>query len=485
MFGAIKSWFGAKPEPKRFTATDVNRLMRQVMARYDAAQTTADNRRHWANADALSADAANSAEVRRILRNRARYEISNNSYARGIIDTIANDIIGTGPRLRTSTGDRELDRATRGGFDEWMQSVELPQKLRSLVRAWYGDGEGLASILDTDFGASEVGLDVIPFECDRLTSQGRGLAFGIDHVDGIELDRAGRPVGYWILPNHPGSASGAFGEPNFYLAPSVLHLFTADRPEQHRGIPKIAPALPLFAMLREFTLATLDAAKAAAYFTAILHTQGPASATEGVEVSALDEIEVTRNMMTTLPEGWDMRQFAAEHPNGTYAEFTRCVLREIARCLSVPYNVAAGDSSDYNYASGRLDHQTYFKSIRVARSEVVRTILDPLFRRWVRDAAMLPQNDGMQDVLHWRHKWIWDGHEHVDPLKEANATAKRLETRQETLADHFAGEGEDWEEQVEQMATERKKLIELGLISIAPVPSTETDNVPSTEDEDD
>ena len=41
-----------------------------LRARYDAAVTTTDNRRHWANADALSADAAASADVRRTLRNR-------------------------------------------------------------------------------------------------------------------------------------------------------------------------------------------------------------------------------------------------------------------------------------------------------------------------------------------------------------------------------------------------------------------------------
>ena len=71
-----------------------------VRARFDAAQTTPDNRKHWSNADALVADAAASAEVRRTLRNRARYEVANNSYARGIVLTLANDVIGTGPRLQ-------------------------------------------------------------------------------------------------------------------------------------------------------------------------------------------------------------------------------------------------------------------------------------------------------------------------------------------------------------------------------------------------
>ena len=45
--------------------------VRRVRGRFDSAATTEDNRRHWANADALSADAAASAAVRRTLRNRA------------------------------------------------------------------------------------------------------------------------------------------------------------------------------------------------------------------------------------------------------------------------------------------------------------------------------------------------------------------------------------------------------------------------------
>ena len=41
-----------------------------VRARFDAAQTTPDNRKHWSNADALAADAAANPEVRRTLRIR-------------------------------------------------------------------------------------------------------------------------------------------------------------------------------------------------------------------------------------------------------------------------------------------------------------------------------------------------------------------------------------------------------------------------------
>jgi capsid protein len=84
------------PWTKRKTVQAAGQLL-LVRAKFDAAQTTPDNRKHWSNADALAADAAANPEVRRTLRNRARYEVANNSYARGIVLTLANDVIGTGP----------------------------------------------------------------------------------------------------------------------------------------------------------------------------------------------------------------------------------------------------------------------------------------------------------------------------------------------------------------------------------------------------
>lgn len=103
--------------------------MRVLRARYDAARTTSDNRRHWANADGLSANAANSPEVRRILRNRARYEVANNSYARGIVLTLANDVIGTGSRLQMLTANADANRRIEREFMRWATEVRLAEKL--------------------------------------------------------------------------------------------------------------------------------------------------------------------------------------------------------------------------------------------------------------------------------------------------------------------------------------------------------------------
>ena len=53
----------------------------------------------------------------------------------------------------------------------------------------------------------------------------------------------------------------------------------------------------------------------------------------------------------------------------------------------MPFNVAAGNSSGYNYASGRLDHQTYYKSIRVDQAHLECVVLDRVLAAWLDEAA--------------------------------------------------------------------------------------------------
>jgi hypothetical protein len=89
---AFLDLFRGKQEPRK-TEAPVTR------ARFEAAEK-GDDYRHWAGADAFSADAALSPEKRRVMRNRARHERVNNSYLAGISATLAGDLIGTGPRLQ-------------------------------------------------------------------------------------------------------------------------------------------------------------------------------------------------------------------------------------------------------------------------------------------------------------------------------------------------------------------------------------------------
>jgi len=452
---------------------------RNVRGRYDAAATNEDNRRHWANADGSSPIAANNAAVRRTLRNRARYEVANNAYGRGIVLTLAHDVVGSGPRLQMLTGSAEANRIIEQAFAAWAKAIGLAEKLRTMRMARAQDGEAFAILTSNPKLSTSVQLDLRLVEADQVMTPDLTASPG-NAVDGIVFDSAGNPIEYHILKEHPGdSVAPMFLDYDRLPAASVIHWFRADRPGQVRGIPDITPALPLFAQLRRYTLAVIAAAETAASFAGILYTDAPAGG-EADAAEPFEPIELESRALVTMPGGWKMSQLQAEQPATTYAEFKREILNEIARCLNMPFNVAAGNSSGYNYASGRLDHQTYFKAIRVEQAHLECVVLDRILSAWFDEAVLIPGflPADLGPLGESNHQWFWDGQEHVDPAKEARAQGMRLTNHTTTLADEYARRGLDWETQLRQRAKELALMNELGLpqsLGMQPTPEENDD----------
>ena len=449
---------------------------RLLRARFDAAQTTADNRRHWAAADCLSADAEACPDVRRTLRSRARYEVANNSYAKGIILTLANDTIGTGPRLQMLTNDEDLNRNIERDFWMWSAAVRLPEKLRTMRMARCQDGETFGILGTNPQLPHDVKLDLALVEADQVAS-GHNIDLDDEEIDGIAFDIFGNPKSYRVLKQHPGDST--YDNSSVIIpAESMLHCFRMDRPGQHRGIPEITPALPLFAQLRRFTLAVLSAAESAADFAGILYTDAPANG-EADAVEPMDHVALERNMLLTMPGGWKMSQLDPKQPATTYAEYVDKLIDEIVRCILMPSNIAKGNSSGYNYASGRLDHQTYFKGIRVDQSFMASVILDKILWLWLREYSLL-------NVLTLpsmpRHAWFFDALAHVDPAKESKAQETRLKNHTTTLAIEYALQGKDWETEIRQRAREVALLKELGLGDVGTTLSSNENKSPSNND---
>jgi lambda family phage portal protein len=384
--------------------------------------------------------------------------MANNSYARGIVLTLAHDTIGTGPRLQMLTEDAEANSQCETLFGRWCENIRLAEKLRTMRMAKAVDGEAFA-VLASNQTVPNVQLDLRLLEADQVAFDYANIS-GDD--TGIILDAYGNPISYSILRQHPGDNSWSVDqEAELYRASEVIHWFRADRPGQIRGIPELTAALPLFAQLRRYTLAVIAAAEAAADFALVVKTNAPANGVAD-ELEAMDTIQFEKRMATVLPGGWDLGQAKAEQPTTTYADFKKEILCEIARCLLVPRNVAAGDSSNFNYASGRLDWQTYHKAIRVEQGHLASAVLDPIFSAWLREAVLtegyLPS--ALRTSKPLPHEWTFDGAEHVDPLKEANAQQVRLSTGTTTLAREASRAGMDWEDMEAQRARELRTRLD-------------------------
>jgi len=429
----------------------LQRPKRPVEATYDAARDTTDMQNYWANADAYDADSANSKAVRAKLVQRARYEVANNGYADGIVQTHANYVMGTGPSLRMRTRNKNLNAMIEAAWQQWTKAVQLRRKLWCMTHAKVQDGETFGLLRNNPRLRSPVDLDLILIETEQVTSP-RIIPYAVGYIDGIRYDEFGNPISYDVLKYHPGGQF-AWSGTEFEQIPAkwMLHWFMLRRPGQHRGVPEFRSTLNVGASSRRWREATLAAAETAADYAAIIHTNLTPDGAD--QVSPLTTVDFDKRMMTALPMGWDVQQMKAEHPGATYEAFHAAQVNEMARPKSIPQNLAMCNSSGYNFASGKLDHGTYFLTIDLERADCEDTVLDPLFDRWF-ERAILAYGWGFDATLAARHSWDWPHHPIGDPESEANAVDKRLKNGSTTLSQVYAEQGLDFEDHIAEMATD-------------------------------
>jgi len=442
--------FTARPVRTVFDATDVTR--RRIAARYDAARTTDENAKLWEGADALSAAAANSPAVRKTLRERARLEVSNNSYAEGIVGTLANDTIG--PSIQIQLGDTVDVQKVETDFQAWATAVGLWEKLRTMHRARVNDGEVFGLLFTNPLVEDDIKLDVRPIECDMVEGWGGNIGRD-DEIDGIRFDAYGNPIMYRLLKTHPGDHRMKLALGGDWIKRKfMLHYFTPTRPGQVRGVSEICSALSLFGQLRRYTAAVIEAASRAAEISAVMQTDLLPDQVAAELADPLTVIEAERNAIVSLPEGWKLAQLKAEQPTTTYPQFKGEIINEMARGKHMPYNVAAGNSSDYNYASGRLDFQTYDRSITVERTRLEDQVLRRIYVAWLEEYAARRALSAVQRAAVASPTWHYTGRGHVDPAKEANADSVRLGNGTLTYADYWARQGADWKRKEAQRIRE-------------------------------
>ncbi len=444
-----------------------------MRAFYESAEPGGDDAKHWTKAGSFSARQINSPEVRETLRNRCRFEVANNSMARGIVDTLADTLIGDGPRAQIADDEslsREDAQAVERAWNDWCDDINLWEKLRTGRKAKAHDGE-IFFVRTTNQALGGITLDIVPVEAERVAHP-RQVDRDPREVDGIRFDAAGNPSEYRVLRYHPDDNLLGIDvdEHDWVDAGDVIHYFTRDRAGSVRGIPDLTPALSGFVNLRRFTQAVIKSARTAASMSKVIQSDLPVDADGEIDsADPYDEIEIPENHALVLPEGWKLNGMKAEQPTTTFGEFRRHVANEIGRCLGMPVNLVLADSSQHNYASGKLDHATWFQKLRVDRQEVRTKILNRIFLWWLEEAQrtdVLPQA-ARRARPPIRPTWTWPTPQHADPSKEANAMKVRLETGVTTLVEECAALGHDWQDVLENRERVQRFASRLG-ITVAP-----------------
>jgi lambda family phage portal protein len=330
-------------------------------------------------------------EVERLeIVRKSRYFEQNNGIVNRLCDIFEQYVVGSnGLQIIPASSDEKWNENAKLSFGEWQNYCDLTSLqafacIQSLVaRSWFIDGE-IFILLTRGTNAGPVG-DIIAQNRPRIqlieshrvaTPDKLILQEGKTVIDGIQIDKNGRPTGYYV---RDGVDSESY---SFKSASEVIHIFEPCRPGQYRGLPFLYSVLNTLHDLDDLQILELKAAKQAAEITNVLQNESgelPSAATVRRErftqtTQKSDGTDVTENRTKWIRDilggrsialklGETLQQFKSERPSVATKEYWDyltslvCAGSGISKMLVFPWSLQGTIArGDYDIAN------TFFRS---------------------------------------------------------------------------------------------------------------------------
>ena len=423
-------------------------------------------------------------EQSKALRARARDLEQNNDYAYRYLQLLENGILGEyginlQMRARTSRGrlDQRLNSLIEREFRSWhrAQRCTIDGRLnwyevqKVVVRSVARDGEVLIRLFRDD------GLRIMIYDAswlDNELNQDPDPRNGIGMISqGIEMDRFGKPIAYWLTKGEPAkSGTTLFGlsadrqEYERVPAEDIIHIYKSERPNQIRGATWMASVMVHLLMLNRYEKAEMLAAEFAAKKVGYYKTPTGDWLENDEDAKGYGLPTAINGLgMTELPEGVEMHLLDPTHPVSAYGEFVKTALKGIATGLGVTYHSLSGDLTEVNFSSirsGTIEERDRF---RAQQQWFISKLQRPIFEAWLAANLTrlgLPETDfNRLSEAHFQTR----GYTWVDPVKDMQAKQMEYQMGVCSLQDIASSLGRDLEEIFEQRAKESEMASAYGV----------------------
>jgi len=394
------------------------------------------------------------------LRNDSHDLFVNNPISAGIVNTYVTNVVGAGLMLcpvvdheYLGISEEEADELNKQILREWKlftkgcditrQSswAELQQVvLRTAILS--GDLFANLPMLRRKHTPYETAINLI--EGHRVCNP-NGQADTERLVMGIEVDNNGAPERYHYYEGtrlqKTWKKLKAFDSNGDRL---VLHIFRKLRTNQLRGAPLLAPIIEVVKKLDTYSQAEVDAAVINAFFTVFIKkktvSENPLDAITnlGDETGATGsdkDLKLGSGLIVELfedEEGIDVADPA--RPNQNFEAFFRAIVSEIAVGVNLPYEIVMKQfQSSYSASRGAIIEA--MKVFNEWENFMITEFCQPVYETFFQEAVIKNRinapkffDDPLTKMAYCNAEWIGQEQAELDPVKAANAAAKRIET---------------------------------------------------------
>jgi lambda family phage portal protein len=433
----------------------------ELMRGYDAAKV--GRRTDGWLAGGGSANAEIAPALARV-RNRCRDVVRNNEYAAKALETLCVNTVGDG--IVAKAPDQQL-------WDDWCEYCDADGQLdfNGLIdlahRTRRESGEVIIRFRSRspDDGYA-VPLQIQVLEPDHLDSSKTGpMSNGNYCITGVEFNLIGQRVAYWLFPVHPGEIANytlSNLESKRVPASEVLHYYKKRRPTQVRGMPELAVSLLRLRDLADYEQAELVRKKIESCFVAFVRTDDTSMRLgEAKQVNRSVQEKVAPGMIKYVSNSEGV-EFGNPAAGGGYGDYTDTQLHAIAAGAGVMYSQMTGNLAKFNFSSYRAGLVEFRQMIKAEQWLALKPmVLAPIGRRFQEVARLAGKTRKPVVPLVWtmpRLQW-------VDPLKDVMAAKEEHRGTTKSISETIRERGEDPDKVFAEIAAERKKLKDLGILT--------------------
>ena len=406
---------------------------------------------------------------------RARWLHENNPIISNIDETIKNNVIGNGIKLKSLVKDKNIADEIEEKYKQRIENKDayaLDGKTagviceRLIMGAKMMDGESIVNYVITNDKYHPLKLQVIE------ASQFDLSKYGDDIYSGVKVNKYNKPIKYYFTDNN-------FEE--FTLDPkNTLHIMNMEnRASQIRGISEYKQVIIDLKNFMAYNTALIQNARVRANLPYYVTTENPSGSRRANETAPDSKLQQINGLIVHyLNRGEELKQLDPKVAGDNHKDFLMMVIRLIASGRKVSYELAFRDYSQVNFASSRASLIQDNKRFDFEQLQHVINFKNPDFEKWLDVMVYSGNIKSIKPSYYATHKseflkknWIPPAREWVDPLKDITAIKEKLNLSMTTLTREIAKQGLDIEDVIAEKQKEKKMFEDAGLTYIDTTPN--------------